>query len=278
MKKIYILPNLFTSGNLLCGVAALAFAFQGDYVLAAVAILAGLIFDFSDGVIARLQRTTSRFGMEYDSMADLVTCGVAPMALLYKMHVIELGGNPRTGLGVAFLFVTCTALRLARYNVQAYDGKKQGFSGLPSPAAAGVLASLMLAMHRYAGLGEQDAVALMHTHVFILISLPLAFLMVSGFRYPALVQILRPRGKRPFIHLVILLLALGGMMFYIEGAMLLCFSLYVAWGPVQACYHSVVRKPAAEREPRPAGIAELPKKPRRRRSSARRNLPTRHGN
>lgn len=273
MKKIYILPNLFTSANLFCGVAALGLTFEGNYVFAAGAIIAGLVFDFCDGVVARLQRSSSRFGMEFDSLADLVTYGVAPMALLYKLHVIELGGNPRTWLGVAFLFVVCTALRLARYNAQAHEGKKVEYSGLPSPAAAGVLASLLIALHRYAGLGKDGVVEPWHAHLLILVSLPLAFLMVSTLRYPALVQMLRPRGKRPFVHLVFMLLALGGMMFYIEGAALLCFAAYAASGPVRVCCRAAAHKLATEEEPHPAEIRELPKKRRRRRPSAKRNFP-----
>lgn len=280
MRKIYILPNLFTSGNLLCGVAAMAFTFEGAEgycVLAAAAILAGLIFDFCDGVVARLQRTSSRFGMEYDSLADMVTFGVAPMALLYRLHVVEVGGNPRTGLGIAFLFVVCTALRLARYNVQVYEAKKADFSGLPSPAAAGVFASLVIALHRYAGLGKGGLVQPWQTHLLILVSLPLAFLMVSTLPYPALVQILRPRGKRPFIHLVIMLLAVGGAMFYIEGAMLLCFAVYAASGPVRVCYRAIAHKPSAERKARPVEVGEFPKKRRRKRSPTRRDFPTQQG-
>jgi len=274
MRKIYILPNLFTSANLFCGVAAVALTFEGNYVIAAGAIVAGLVFDFCDGVVARLQRTSSRFGMEYDSLADQVTYGVAPMALLYKLHVVELGGNPRTGLGVAFLFVVCTALRLARYNVQAQEGKKTDFSGLPSPAAGGVLASLVIALHRYAALGKDGVVQPWQTHLLILVSLPLAFLMVSTLRYPALVQMLRPRGKRPFVHLVVMLVAVGGMMFYIEGAAFLCLAAYAAAGPVRVCCRAVAHKLATEEEPRPGEIRELPTKRGRRHSSAKRHFPT----
>jgi CDP-diacylglycerol--serine O-phosphatidyltransferase len=277
MRKIYLLPNLFTSANLFCGVAAIAFAFEGNYALAAAAIIAGLIFDFCDGVVARLQRTSSRFGMEYDSLADMVTYGVAPVALIYKMHVIELGGNLRTGLGVAFLYVTCMALRLARYNVQTYHAEKGNFLGFPSPAAAGVLASLVLTLHRHAGLGKEHIVQPIHTHLLILTSLPLAFLMVSTVRYPALVQILRPRGKKPFVHLVIMLAAVGGMIFYIEAAMLSCFAIYAASGPVRVCYRTLVRKPLAARKPPLAALGELPRKRRARRSSPRADSPAQQG-
>ncbi len=277
MRKIYVLPNLFTSANLFCGVLAIALAIGGDYVLAAGAVLAGLIFDFCDGVVARLQRTSSRFGVEYDSLADLVTFGMAPMLLVYKLHVVEVGGDPRTGLGIAFLYLACTALRLARYNVQVYEAKKSPFSGLPSPGAAGVLASLVIALHRYSDLGKQGLVLPAHAHSLVLVTLPLSFLMVSTVRYPAIVQILRPQGKKPFIHLVIMLLALGGMMFFIEGALFLCFALYTAYCPVRVCYRAVVRKRAVEMEPQPAQVTRSPRRRRRRRLPAADDFPTQQG-
>ncbi len=270
MRKIYVLPNLFTSGNLFCGVAAMAFTLESKYVLAAAIILAGLIFDFWDGVVARLQKTTGRFGTEYDSLADLVTFGVAPMLIVYRLHVVEGGGTLRTGLGVAFLYLVCTALRLARYNVQTYGPKKREYSGLPTPGTAGFLASLVIALNRYGGLGTAGAVQPLQTHLLILVPIPLAFLMVSTLRYPALVQMLPTLGKKPFVHLVIMLLALGGMVFFIEGAMLLCFGAYVVSGPVRVCYRAMSHKLVAEKEPRPAGeTGELPRKRKRRRSSAK---------
>jgi len=277
MKKVYILPNLFTSGNLFCGVLAMALTFEGEYLFAAAAILAGMVFDFCDGVVARLQRTTSRFGMEYDSLADLVTFGMAPMLMVYKLHVVEVGGDLRTGLGVAFVFVACTALRLARYNVQVYETKKRHYSGLPSQGAAGVLASLVIAMHRYSEWGKGEAIHAMQTQSLVLITLPLAFLMVSTIRYPALVHILRPRGKRPFIHLVSMLLALGAMMFFIEGALFLCFAVYAAYGPVRVCYRALTRKPIVERELQPAEAVQLSRRKKRRRSVDKAGLPREQG-
>ncbi len=265
MRKIHILPNLFTSGNLFCGVLAMALTFEGEYLFAAAAILAGMVFDFCDGVVARIQRTISRFGLEYDSLADMVTFGVAPMLMLYKLHVVEAGGDPRTGLGVAFLFIACTALRLARYNVQVFETEKGHYSGLPSQGAAGVLASFVIAMHRYSAWGGGEGVRAMQTQLLILVTLPVAFLMVTAIRYPALVQILRYRGKRPFIHLVAVLLTLGGMIFFIEAALFLCFAIYAAYGPVRLCCRALTRRPTAEGEPQPAAVVHPSTQGRRRR-------------
>jgi CDP-diacylglycerol--serine O-phosphatidyltransferase len=277
MRTVYILPSLFTSGNLFCGVLAIALTFEGEYGFAAAVILAGLVFDFCDGVIARLQRTTSRFGMEYDSLADLVTFGVAPMVIIYRLHVVEVGGSLRTGLGVAFLFIACTALRLARYNVQVCESKKGHYSGLPSPGAAGVLASAVIAMHRYSEWGKGEAIQVMQTHLLVLLTLPLAFLMVSTMRYPALVHILRPRGKRPFIHLVSVLLAMGAMMFFIEVALFLCFAVYTAYGPVRVCYRALTRKPVAVGEAQPAEVVPFSRKKKRRRSADEGGFSTEQG-
>ncbi len=264
MKKIYVLPNLFTSGNLFCGVLGMCLVFEGHYIIAAIAILGGLVLDFCDGVVARLQRTTSRFGLEYDSLADLVTFGVAPMTMLYKLHVVEAGGAWRTGLGIGFLYVACTALRLARFNVQFQEARKVDFSGLPSPFAAGTLASLVIAMHRHSDLGKEGVVLPAQTHLLILASLPLAFLMVSSLRYPALARMLWPPRKRAFVHLAMTLLVLGGVMFFIEGVVFLCFAAYAASGPVIACYRAIAHKPAVERELQPARIKRSGRFPRRR--------------
>jgi CDP-diacylglycerol--serine O-phosphatidyltransferase len=264
MKKVYVLPNLFTSGNLFCGVLAIVLALEGKYLFAAAIICAGLIFDFCDGVVARLQRTTSRFGAEYDSLADLITYGVAPMVILYQLHVVEVGGSSRTALGVMFLFMACTALRLARYNVQVQETKKGHYHGLPSPGAAGALASLVAVMHRYGEWGKQGEIQPIHAHLFVLAALPLAFLMVSTIRYPALVQMVRPRGKKPFVHLVIMLLAVGAMLFFIEAALFLCFAVYTVSGPAQVCYRAMTRRTQREEEWRPAEVTEFPKRRRRR--------------
>lgn len=276
MKKIYVLPSLFTSGNIFCGVLAMAVALQGEYVLAAIAILAGLFLDFCDGAAARLQRTASRFGMEYDSLADLITFGAAPMVMVYKVHVIDVGGELRTGLGVAFLYVACMALRLARFNVQMHETRKVAFCGLPSPAAAGVLASLVIAMHRYTGFGKQGVVLPAQSHLLILVTLPLAFLMVSTVHYPAILHALRPRRRKAFIHLVAVSLVVGGTMFVIEGAMFLFFAAYAACGPVRVCYRAVASKLSLERQPQHAEIARSPKR-RRRRRAAKGDFPTQQG-
>src|SRR3989442_2655595 len=115
-QVIYVVPNLLTTGNLFCGLYAIMAVFGANYVKAAIAILVALIFDILDGQSARWTKTTSQFGIEYDSLADLVSFGVAPGVLIYSW---ALSGYGILGLAVVFAFVGCGALRLARYNVLA---------------------------------------------------------------------------------------------------------------------------------------------------------------
>ena len=140
-RGFYILPNLLTTGGLLAGVYSLVACLRGDFFLAAVAIMAANIFDVLDGRVARVTKTTSEFGSQYDSLADLVAFGVAPAILLYRF-ALEAWGS--LGWLAAALYVICGALRLARFNVQRDDVAKRHFVGLPIPAAAEVIASTVL--------------------------------------------------------------------------------------------------------------------------------------
>jgi len=142
MKKgIYFLPNLLTSASLFCGFYSIVSTFNGDFHRAAVAILFATFFDSIDGSVERLTRTTSQFGVEYDSLSDLVSFGVAPAILVYGWALSSWG---KWGWAVSFLFVACAALRLARYNVQISTLEKRVFNGLPSPAAACMVATTIL--------------------------------------------------------------------------------------------------------------------------------------
>jgi CDP-diacylglycerol---serine O-phosphatidyltransferase len=134
----YIVPNLFTTGNLMSGFFGIVSSINGEYQLAAVAIFVSCVFDILDGKVARLTRATSRFGVEYDSLADLVAFGVGPAILMYLWALKPFG---RLGWLAAFVFVTCGALRLARFNVQVETASKKFFVGLPIPGAANMVAT-----------------------------------------------------------------------------------------------------------------------------------------
>ena len=141
-RGIYLLPSMFTVGNLFCGYACIVYAMRADYETAAVFIGVATVLDLLDGRIARLTDTASEFGGEFDSLADVISFGVAPAVLVFAWGLDPLG---RLGWAVGFLYVTATALRLARFNVQPSSGDKRYFVGMPSPAAAGVIASSVFA-------------------------------------------------------------------------------------------------------------------------------------
>ncbi|QJB58005.1 CDP-diacylglycerol--serine O-phosphatidyltransferase [Pseudodesulfovibrio sp. zrk46] len=140
-KSVYLLPNLLTTASLFIGFLGLTWAIKGDYASCALCILASCVFDGLDGKVARMTGTTSEFGVQLDSLADLVAFGVVPATMTYLWM---LDGFGRLGLMAAFLFIACGALRLARFNVQAATSSKKHFVGLPIPGAACTLATLVL--------------------------------------------------------------------------------------------------------------------------------------
>jgi len=177
MKKgIYIAPSLLTTAALFFGFASVLASFRGDFERAAWAIVAAGIFDMLDGKVARLTNTTSKFGVEYDSLSDLISFGVAPAVLAYAWALEPFG---RSGSLAAFLYVACAALRLARFNVQSETVEKDKFKGLPTPGGAGMIAATVLFYYYMGGSG-----AFPEKHVTLLLLVYfLAFLMVSNVAY-----------------------------------------------------------------------------------------------
>ncbi len=173
-KGIYILPNLFTTASLFAGIYAIISSIQGQYIHAAIAIPISLVLDGLDGRIARMTHTTSQFGVEYDSLSDLVAFGVAPAILAYNWSLASFG---KWGWLAAAMFVICGALRLARFNVQVGVIDSRYFNGLAIPAAAIVISSTVL-LYFYLG-GEGT-----YPHVSILVGvMTLALLMVSNIKF-----------------------------------------------------------------------------------------------
>jgi CDP-diacylglycerol--serine O-phosphatidyltransferase len=199
MKRgVYILPNLLTSASLFCGFYAIIAAFNGKYLFAAVAIAIAVLFDGVDGKVARLTKTTSRFGVEYDSLADLIAFGVAPAILVFAWALQPYG---KFGWLAVFLYVACGALRLARFNVQLNTVEARYFRGLPIPAAAGLITATFFLLHRLGERGETK-------HLFLLLlTYLLAFLMVSNIRYPSFKN-LELLKRKPFSTLVALILVI----------------------------------------------------------------------
>lgn len=222
-KGVYILPNLITSASLFGGFYAIVASFDGNFEKAAVAILVSAILDGLDGRIARLTGTSSRFGVEYDSLADLVAFGLAPGILIFTWALRPFG---RYGWLAAFLYVVCGALRLARFNVQVTTIESKRFNGLPIPAAAFLVTTTVL-MFFHIGKGEE---MIKHITVLILIYL-LAFLMISNVKFYSFKE-LNMRQRRPFrllVGLIFLLIAIAAE----PVLMLFALSLgYVASGPI----------------------------------------------
>jgi CDP-diacylglycerol--serine O-phosphatidyltransferase len=173
-KGIYILPNLFTSFNLFCGFYAIISSINGKFTAAAIAVLIAVLFDVLDGKVARATNTTSRFGVEYDSLADLVSFGLAPGIMIYLWALKPFG---RLGWLAAFLFMACGALRLARFNAQAGTSNSDYFTGLPIPAAAAMSATTLL-LYRKLGMGGDENPVVILAMLYIL-----SFLMVSTLKY-----------------------------------------------------------------------------------------------
>jgi CDP-diacylglycerol--serine O-phosphatidyltransferase len=192
-QAIYVIPNLFTTANLFCGLYAIIAAFNGNYIDASSAILVALIFDVLDGQSARLTKTTSQFGIEYDSLADMISFGLAPAVLVYAW---ALHAHGVMGLAVVFAFVGCGALRLARYNVQTITSDNRYFTGLPIPSAASVLATLIIFDHHIFKLGQN-----VKPVIVLVVTFVLAFLMVSTIKYVKFTA-MRFHAGEGFVYLV----------------------------------------------------------------------------
>lgn len=221
-KGVYILPNLFTTGSLFAGFYGIVATVNGNYDTAAWFILISSIFDGLDGKIARLTGTTSKFGVEYDSLADLVAFGVAPGLLMYSWALKPFG---KLGWLAAFLYVVCGALRLARFNVQVTTVELKRFVGLPIPAAASMVAACVLFFYHLGGSGTIKKVS-----VLVLIYV-LALLMVSSFRYysfkdPELVK------RQPFGFLVLAIFILIVIVAEPQVMFFLLFFAYMVSGPI----------------------------------------------
>lgn len=193
---IYLLPSLLTVGNIFSGFLSMVLTFDGRYTEAALAIFVAMVMDILDGKVARLTKTTTLFGKEFDSLADVVSFGVAPGLLLYSYAFKDLG---RIGWLAAFLFVICGALRLARFNVMTLSQDRRYFIGLPIPGAAGGVASWVLL------LGEREFTR-WELMVVALATYLLAFLMVSSVRYYSFKELDFAR-ERPFGVVLLVVLA-----------------------------------------------------------------------
>lgn len=201
-NKNYVLPNLVTILGLFCGFYSIIATLNGDYVIAASATLVAFVFDGIDGKLARMLNATSDFGIQLDSLADLVSFGVAPAILVYKWALAPYG---RLGWMAAFLFVACGALRLARFNVQTKKLDPRFFIGLPIPAAAGVVVTSVLFAKEFIGDPGSMTVPVWFTFTIYI----LAFLMVSNVKYYSGKKIAQQKSYNALVVFVLMIFVLG---------------------------------------------------------------------
>ena len=178
-KGIYLLPSIFTTFALFAGFYSIVASVNGDFTLAAISIMVAMLWDALDGRVARLTNTQSAFGAEYDSLSDLVSFGVAPALLVYLWSLSDLG---RIGWLAAFIYLVCAALRLARFNTQIGASDKRYFQGLPSPASAGVIASMIWLKFWNFEYLDFGVVSLSY-YIGVSITILCGLLMVSNVRY-----------------------------------------------------------------------------------------------
>jgi CDP-diacylglycerol--serine O-phosphatidyltransferase len=236
-RGIYLLPSLLTTGNLFCGFAALLLTAERRYTEAAVAIFAAMVLDFLDGRVARLMRATSQFGLEYDSLADVISFCAAPAFLVYQLALRDLGKPAWFG---AFLFVICGGLRLARFNVQTTTVDRRYFVGLATPAAAGLVASSVLLLGGTPP-GRPLAVGLaVGTYAA-------ALLMVSTFRYWSFkdLDVVRTRPLRTLLAVIL------GLMIIATHHELFLFLLFVGYALSGPLRRLVAGRPAPVVGPEP---------------------------
>jgi CDP-diacylglycerol--serine O-phosphatidyltransferase len=272
LKYITVLPSLVTILNGVCGFAAIAFASRGNkdlfyhnfhesaFALAGYMILLAMIADMLDGRLARMSRSTSSFGGQLDSLCDIISFGVAPAFLMLKILEYKLAGlaefNPvftsflqRFIWLAAAAYISCAAIRLARFNVENEEDESahMSFLGLPTPAAAGVLVSLVI-FHQETlpELSAKNSQAYLICENIIMYALPflmlgVAVLMISRIRYPHILN-QYIKGKKPFAHLIRVLLFLGLIIWSRQAALVLIFCGFAASGFSKWFYYKILKK------------------------------------
>jgi CDP-diacylglycerol--serine O-phosphatidyltransferase len=234
-RGIYLLPNLFTTAALFAGFYAVLAAVDGRFEPAAVAIFVAMLMDGLDGRVARMTNTQTDFGAEYDSLSDMVAFGLAPALVLYVWSLSNIG---KLGWFAAFIYTAGAALRLARFNTQAGSADKRYFQGLPSPAAAAIMASSVWVAEAY-GLSGNDL-----SWGAGVLMVVVGLLMVSNVRYHSFKE-LDIRGKVPFIVLVVVMLGFAIILGYPSLTLFMLFMVYAISGPIVTLFK--LRQRRAER-------------------------------
>jgi CDP-diacylglycerol--serine O-phosphatidyltransferase len=232
-RGVYLLPNLLTTGSLFSGFYAIVAAMNGHFESSAIAIFVSMILDGLDGRVARLTNTQSKFGAEYDSLADMVAFGVAPGLVAFNLNLQELGNLGWIG---AFIYVAGAALRLARFNTQIGSVDKRYFVGLPSPSAAAVVAGFVWAFHDF----EQTKFLSLVTMVVVAGA---GVLMVSNVLYYSFKE-LDLKRRVPFAAILVMVLVFAVIALEPAVVLLAGFMVYVVSGPVNAVRRKLKKQEA----------------------------------
>jgi len=243
-RGIYLLPAMLTVANLFCGFSSMIQSSLGALEVAAILIILAGVLDGLDGRIARLTGTTSAFGLEFDSLADIVSFGLAPSLLVYHWALRPAG---RIGWLLAFLFVVCTAMRLARYNtLNSATLDRKYFVGLPSPMAGGVLACLVFA---FPGRGEEEWAPLVVAPIVFAV----AMLMISKLRYRSFREFDLRRSS--YVYILPLAAILAAVAMYPRAVPLILSVVFMISAPADYLWGVLVRR---HREPQSAQVAGPP--------------------
>lgn len=242
-ENLYLFPMIFTAGNMFCGLLSIILSIKGNFSKASWLIILGILFDGADGLIAKLKKASSSVGVELDSFADFVTFCIAPMVLVWQLVMYRY---KFPGAVVCFIYVFFGALRLARFNIVSHNLKQTLYcskfiEGLPTPAAAGVVVSIMLLFE--VSLGPDISISKSHLtflialipwllNFFPAIILFLAFLMITKLKYPKVNNLrLTQRVSFKFFSIVLVLILL--VFAYPETSVFLVFSMYLLYGLVE---------------------------------------------
>lgn len=270
LSYITVLPSLVTILNGVCGFGAIVFASKGDgmsmplgisyFAMSGYLILLAMIADMLDGRLARMSQSTSSFGGQLDSLCDVISFGLAPAFLMLKVMEYKLAEIPQVGPAMesflirfiwltAAVYISCAAIRLARFNVENEEDESahMSFMGLPTPAAAGVIASLVI-FHQetlvdFAEDGNSSQYSFANVLIYALpvLAVWVAILMVSRIRYPHILN-QYIKGKKPFAHLIRALLFLGLIIWSRHAALLLIFFGFAAGGFIKWLYYKAVKR------------------------------------
>lgn len=227
-KGVYVLPNLFTTGNLFCGFYAIISAQAGNFSAACIAVFVAMILDGLDGRVARMTNTMSKFGEQYDSLADVVTFGVAPAMVAFSWALQDLG---KVGWMVAFIYAACGALRLARFNAQIEETDSRYFTGLAIPAAAALVMGMIWALSDFGLSGDSLLVALLTAFVTVTAGV----LMVSNIKYHSFKKI-DFRGRVHFVFAIAMVLCFAVIFSDPPRVLMLLFLSYASHGPIMAIW------------------------------------------